>query len=109
MYALVISGYLVLGICLGIGIAVTYSNVRSAKGPRERAFCRFHSLAAWGVICLFLALMYWLPTPWRYVVLLPYFIHLPIAVYRASMKRQLLVRLDHMEQAGEPPHDHPVP
>lgn len=94
-----IIGFIFLGIGIGTGLAATISNLRSAKGPRERAFVRFNCLAAWAVVALLLAMIYYLPSPWRYLVLIPYFVHLPIATYRSATKRQLIRRLEEMESA----------
>ena len=96
-----IAGLIFLIIGLIGGAAATMSNLRSAKGPKERVFVRFNCIAAWGVAVLCLALMYYLPSPWRYLVLIPYFFHLPVAIYRATMKRQLIRRLEHMESVKE--------
>lgn len=94
-----IIGFIFLGVGIGVGMAATISNLRSAKGPKELAFVRFNCLAAWAVVSLMLAMMYYLPSPWRYLVLIPYFFHLPIATYRSATKRQLIRRLEEMESA----------
>ncbi|OQA26008.1 MAG: hypothetical protein BWY59_01546 [Verrucomicrobia bacterium ADurb.Bin345] len=96
-----IGGIVFLFVAVVGGVGATISNMRSAKGPKERVFVRFNCIAAWGVAVLCLALMYYLPSPWRYLVLIPYFFHLPVAIYRATMKRQLIRRLEHMESVRE--------
>ncbi|MFH0954069.1 MAG: hypothetical protein V1873_07045 [Verrucomicrobiota bacterium] len=84
---------------IGIGISAaavvgasvaTYTTVRGTKGPRERAFVVRSALWAWLVIAALFSLMYYLPSPYNYFLLIPYFIHLPIMTYRFASRQQLI-------------------
>lgn len=79
-----------------IGAVALYTNLHNTKGDKERTFVRRNCLMALGTVVLTFALIYYLPNPWRYVVLLIYFVHLPVAIYRASMKRQLIRRAEEL-------------
>lgn len=68
----------------------TFTTIRSARGPRERAFVIRSALEAWLGITFMFALMYHIPAPYNYFLLIPYFIHLPIMTYRFATKQQLI-------------------
>lgn len=82
---------------LVIGVVAIYTSIKNTKGPKERAFVRVNCLSALFTLVIAFTLMYYLiDSPWRYVVLLIYFIHLPVAIYRATTKRQLIRRMEEL-------------
>jgi len=98
-------GLLITGAALGIGGLATYTNIRNARGPRERRFVLWHCVAAWTAMLLLLFLVVLTPFPWSIVWLALYFVHLPIAIYRFASKHQLIRILEarEMERASTRP------
>jgi hypothetical protein len=80
----------------GMASAATVTAIRNTRGPRERAFVVANCVAAWVVIVVLLALMAITPSPYRYVLLVAYCIHLPFVTYRFATKQQLIRRLDNI-------------
>jgi hypothetical protein len=72
-------------------ILFTALTIRATRGPLERRFMARASIGAWVTILLFFMAVYLIPPPWRYWLLIPYFLHLPVAIYVTS-KKQLLIR-----------------
>jgi cell division protein FtsW (lipid II flippase) len=93
------AGLAVTLVALGIGLVATYSNVAQCRGPRERAYVIRHCVFAWLAIVTLLGLAFALPPPYRYVPLLLYFVHLPLAIYRFAGRHQLVRRLESIESA----------
>lgn len=84
-------GFAMAAAALVMGFAATYTSIRNTKGPRERAFVIRSVLWAWLVLTLLFTLMYFLPVPYNYYMLVPYFIQAPIMTYQMTSK-QLLIR-----------------
>lgn len=96
-----LAGFSFLAAGIGIGVFTTYTSIRNARGPKEKTFVLWNNFFAWLVIVVLLGLMYLLPSPYRYLLLIPYFLHLPVVVYRYATKVQLIRRLEEIEAAGE--------
>lgn len=92
-------GLLTTAAALLIGTVATYSMVSNTRGPRERGFVLFHCLAAWSAIALLLILIWITPSPYSLLWLIPYFLHLPVAVYRFASKLQLIRHVEAREGA----------
>ena len=83
-------GIVLVGAAL-IGLFVaSVLNVRSARGRRERRYLMIVTPLIWAIALSLLALMYTLPSPWRYIVLAAYLLGLPIFVYQTSLRRQII-------------------
>lgn len=83
-------GFVLVGTALlGLFVA-SLLNVRSARGKNERRYLTIVTPLLWIIALSLLALMYALPSPWRYVVLATYLVGLPVFVYRTSLRRQLI-------------------
>lgn len=84
-------GYLggIFGSILGFagGIFGTYCSIRNTNGPLERKFMIRASLLMWISLLIFLDLLISLPSPYRFLVWIPYGILLPLGI-RYSNKRQ---------------------
>ncbi len=81
----------VIGTCGGI--IGTYFSLKGVRGPRERAFMIRASAAIWLGVIAFLAAMWLVPSPHRFLLWLPYVIVLPIGL--GTMNRRLeQLRLD---------------
>ncbi len=87
-------------VLLGAAVATAFS-VASARGPREHRFVVRSNLGAWGLLLVMLTLLYLLPAPWCYVVFLPYFVHVPVALY-LMVRHQLGIRLEEHGERVEP-------
>ena len=98
-----IFGALLIGIAVVIGSAALYTNVQNTKGPRERAFVKMNCMLLPLVLAGFFGLMYFLPSPWRYVVLVIGFVLMPMAIYRAATRRQIIRRLEELQTKGHEP------
>lgn len=92
--ALVFAGLIVL-----IGGVATLKNLRSACGPKEKAFVARGNLVAWILCLLFFAAWYFTPHPYNYLLLLAYFAVFPLAVYRFCSRRLLIRRLERIHPA----------
>ncbi|HMP76176.1 MAG TPA: hypothetical protein PKE12_07770 [Kiritimatiellia bacterium] len=102
-----LSGKIIVGLVL-VGLALTgggyasYTNVRDARGPRERRFVIRVCVLGWLLILSMLALVYALPAPYRYITALVYFVVTPVIIYRWSLTHQLLRVLDERERPDAP-------
>lgn len=93
-----ISGIFLVAVAVIGGGFATLANIRGARGPRERLFVIRICVAAWLLIASMLALMYFLPSPWRYAAMFFYFFGLPWLIYRWSKQHQLIRMLDEREK-----------
>ncbi len=78
-----------------------YLIIRNTQGPREHRFMIRASCAAWTMILLFFLLAYMIPSPWRYLLIIPYFLHLPVATYLTVNKQLLIRKMEEVETRGE--------
>jgi hypothetical protein len=94
IHPLLIAGMAILILAIGAGAVAAWLNIQGCPGPRERRLVGLCTLVVWGLIALLLWLMTVLPAPGRYLLLIPYFTLLPWFVYRVSVRRQKLRRLE---------------
>lgn len=94
------------------GLIGTRASIRNTSGPRERAFVVRASIVFWSAGIVFLALLILLPTPWRFLMWIPFGILLPLGIIRWNRTQQRIRR----EEAGEmnagtprPPAEEPAP
>ena len=78
----------IVGSVVGVagGAIGTYCSIRNTKGPLERAFMVRASVVAWVAIALFLGLMFVLPSPYRFLLWIPYGILLPLGIIRINKR-----------------------
>jgi len=79
------------------GALGTYFSIKNTAGPRERAFMIKAAALAWVAVTAFLAAMWFTPSPYRFLLWLPYLVALPWAI-RAGNRRQDRIRRE--EAAG---------
>lgn len=88
-------GYIggILGCILGFagGAFGTYRSIKSTNGPLERKFTIKASIVGWIAVTVFLALLLSIPTPYRFLLWIPYGILLPIGIQYWN-KRQAEIR-----------------
>lgn len=95
-------GYIgaIVGSILGLagGIIGTYFSIKNTNGPKERTFMIKASVVAWIAMGIFLALLFLLPNPYRWLVWIPYTIFLPIGIIYGN-KRQTKIRMEESKTA----------
>jgi Ca2+/Na+ antiporter len=74
---------------VGISIACVL-NIRHARWASEKRYLFWSTTGLWVMLFASLGLMYYLESPWRYMVLGAYFVLLPVFVYRVSLRRQVI-------------------
>ena len=86
MNAGVIGG--IIGGVIGIagGIIGTWCSIRNTRGARERQFMIKASIVAWIALGVFLALLFLLPDPYRWLMWIPYGILLPLGIMRINRR-----------------------
>ena len=82
----------IIGGVLGLagGAVGTYASIKNTGGPRERQFMVRAAVAAWIGITLFLALLFVLPSPYRWLIWIPYGVTLPLAIVSLNRKQQAI-------------------
>ncbi|MBW3543291.1 MAG: hypothetical protein KY476_23800 [Planctomycetes bacterium] len=71
-----------IGGVLGLagGIVGTWLSIRNTRGPRERSMVVKASIACWVFVAAFIAAVFWLPSPYKWVVSIPYVIVLILGI-----------------------------
>lgn len=82
----------ILGAVLGtLGGAVgTYFSIKNTKGPRERAFMVRCAVIAWIAIFVFVGLLVLIPSPYRFLLWVPYGVVLPLAIRFCNRKQEAI-------------------
>jgi len=82
----------IIGGTLGLagGAIGTYASIKNTAGPRERQFMVRTAVAAWVLITLFLVLLFVLPSPYRFLIWIPYGVALPLAIVSLNRKQQAI-------------------
>ena len=82
----------IIGGILGLagGAIGTYASIKNTGGPRERQFMVRVAVVAWIVITLFLVLLFVLPSPYRWLIWIPYGVALPLAIVSLNRKQQAI-------------------
>ena len=72
----------ITGALIGVagGVFGTYCSIKNTTGPRGRKFMIKASLVGWVAILLFLALLFALPSPYRWFMWIPYGVLLPLGI-----------------------------
>jgi len=80
----------IAGVIIGLagGIIGTAATIRNTLGPKEKAFTIKASFFVWIVGLLFLTLLLVLPTPWRFLLWIPYGIILPFGIIKWNKIQQ---------------------
>lgn len=78
------------------GVIGTYCSIRNTRGPRERQFMVRVAIVTWIAVVTFLVLMLMLPSPWRWLLWIPYAILLPTGIILGNRRHQQIRR----EEAG---------
>ena len=89
----------VVGGVLGLagGAIGTYFSIRNTAGPREREFMVRVAIVAWLAITAFVVALYLLPSPYQWLLWLPYGIGLVAGIPWCNRRQ---VRIRNEEQAA---------
>ncbi len=77
-----------------VGALASRSSIRTAVGPRERAFVRRVCAATWTLITVFVLAAWYLPSPANWLVASGFVVGVPWTIYRWTTQRQLIRELD---------------
>ena len=82
----------IIGGIIGVagGVVGTYASIKNTGGPRERQFMVRTAIAAWVGITLFVVLLFVLPSPYRWLIWIPYGVALPLAIISLNRKQQAI-------------------
>ena len=82
----------IIGGVIGLagGAVGTYASIKNTAGPRERQFTVKVAVAAWVGVTLFLALLFVLPNPYRWLIWIPYGVALPLAIVSLNRKQRAI-------------------
>lgn len=82
----------IIGGIIGLagGAVGTYASIKNTGGPRERQFMVRVAVVAWVGITLFLVLLFVLPSPYRWLIWIPYGVALPLAIVSLNRKQQAI-------------------
>ena len=85
-------GGIIIGGIIGLagGAVGTYASIKNTGGPRERQFMVRVAIAAWVGITLFLILLFVLPSPYRWLIWIPYGVALPLGIISLNRKQQAI-------------------
>lgn len=80
----------ILGCVIGLigGIIGTYASIKNTSSQRERSFIIKVCTIFWIAGIIFLALLLLLPSPWRFLVWIPYGVLLPIGIISGNKVQQ---------------------
>lgn len=94
----------IAGGVLGVagGVVGTWCSIRNTNGPRERAFMIRAAAICWVGVLLFLGLLLALPSPYRWLMWIPYSIFLPLGIVFGN-RRQQAIRLQEAQDPAQPP------
>ncbi len=80
----------ILGGIIGLlgGVVGTYFSIKNTNGPIEKSFMIKCATVGWIAIVVFLAFMFILPNPYRFLLWIPYGILLPFGIRYGNRKQQ---------------------
>lgn len=76
------------------GIVGTYYSIKNTSSSRERAFMIKISILFWVVMIIFLGLLLFLPSPYRYFIWLPYSVVLFLFIRLGNRNQQKIREQD---------------
>lgn len=82
----------IAGCVIGLagGIVGTYFSIRNTSGSRERSLIIKSAVVCWIAIVIFLALLFALSNPYRWLLWIPYSILLPLGIIFINRKQQAI-------------------
>ncbi len=82
----------IIGAVVGVigGAFGTYLSIKNTAGPRERQFMVRVAVVTWVAVTAFLGLLFVLPSPYRWLIWIPYGVALPLAIVSLNRKQQAI-------------------
>jgi hypothetical protein len=82
----------IVGGILGLagGAVGTYASIKNTAGQRERQFMVRTAVVTWVMVTLFVVLLFVLPSPYRWLIWIPYGVALPLAIVSLNRKQQAI-------------------
>ena len=82
----------IIGGIIGLtgGAVGTYASIKNTGGPRERQFMVRAAIVVWIGVTLFLVLLFVLPSPYRWLIWIPYGAALPLTIVLLNRKQQAI-------------------
>lgn len=95
----------ILGGIIGLagGLVGSYFSIKRIKGPRERAFMVRVNIIIWLVIIGFLGLLFALPSPYNFLIFIPYGLLLPLGITYSNRTQQRIRQEETQPPATPPP------
>jgi len=92
----------IAGTVIGVtgGVIGTWASVRNTSSPRERAFVVKASVIGWVAAIVFITLLLVLPSPWRFLLWVPYGIALPLGILTWNRKQQRIRQEESQDTAA---------
>ena len=73
------------GVLGALGGAIgTYFSIRNARPGRERAYMVRCAIICWIAVTIFVALLFLLPSPYRFILWIPYGVLLPVGIIKGN-------------------------
>lgn len=99
-------GYLggIMGTIFGFagGIFGTYCSIRNTKGPLEKRFMIKASVMIWIALSIFLGMLWVLPSPYNFLMWIPYGILLPFGIRYLNRRQQAIRKMESREPSSRP-------
>lgn len=95
-----IFGIVILVLLIAGGALGTLSNIRGTRGPRERRFVIRACMGAWALFLSLVALVILLPSPYRWIAGILFFVLIPAMIYRWATRHQLIRILEEREKGA---------
>jgi hypothetical protein len=82
----------IVGAVIGVlgGLIGTYFSIKNTAGPRERRFMIQVAIVAWIAVSAFVAGLLLLPSPYNFLLWIPYGIALPLGILWCNRRQQLI-------------------
>lgn len=87
------------GIAAGVigiigGIIGTYFSIKRTNGPKERQFMIKISIIIWILVTVFLCLLFFLPTPYKWFMWIPYGIIMPLGIRYINKNQENIKKIE---------------
>jgi len=70
------------------GAVGTYASIKNTESPRERQFMERTAIFVWVGVTLFVVLVFVLPSPYKWLIWVPYGVSLPLAIVSLNRKQR---------------------
>jgi hypothetical protein len=99
----VLVGIGLVAVALVGGGYASYRNLRTARGPKEKAFLVRVCIGGWLLMLSMPVAVILVPPPWRYAVAVAYLVAVPLLIYRWATVHQLIRIVEARERDEQAP------